>query len=79
MRPQESVRSVAFFPGHSQWVVASYGDHTVRVWDTESGICYLTLRGHTRWMYGADVGQTHNLLVTGSEEGHVKFWEYKVL
>ena len=51
----------------------------MRVWDTESGVCYLTLHGHTRWVYGADVSQTHNLLVTGSSDGRVMFWKYKVL
>ena len=71
--------SVGFFPGNSQWIVTSSSDRTVRVWDTESGVCYLTLQGHTGIVRGADVTQTENLLVTGSWDSRVTIWKYKIL
>ena len=51
----------------------------MQVWDTESGVCYLTLHGHTDWVRGADFSQTQKLLVTASWDRRVTFWKYKVL
>ena len=77
--PQGLVRSLRFFPGDNRWIVSSSSDKIVRLWDTESGICYLALHGHTFIVRVTDFSQTHNLLVTGSGDCRVMFWKYRVL
>ena len=59
-------------------VTGSY-DKSVRVWDAESGVCQLTLEGHTDHVYGVDVSRTQNFLATASEDRQVTVWKYKLL
>ena len=49
---QGPVCSIALFPDNAQWIVTGSSDKSVRVWDSESGVCQLTLEGHTEWVYG---------------------------
>lgn len=67
------------FPDSSQWIVTGSHDRSVRIWDTASGVCQLTLQGHMRWVTDVDVSQTENFLATADEDGHVKVWKYKLL
>ena len=60
-------------------MVTGSKDKTVRVWDTESGICLLTLQGHKDLVRGVDVSRTQNFLATAGEDGHVTVWKYKWL
>ena len=76
---QSRVRSTAFFPDNTEWVVTGSYDHSVRVWDTRNGICQLTLQGHTDWIREVDVSQTQDFLVIASKDGHVTVWKYKLL
>ena len=45
-------------------------DKSVQIWDTESGVCQLTLQGHIDWVNGVDVGR--NFLATAGNDGHVE-------
>ena len=54
-------------------------DHTVRVWDTESGVCQLTIQGHMHFVRGVDVSRTQNFLTTAGADGHVVVWKYELL
>ena len=47
--PQDTVYSIAFFPGNSQWVITSSQDKSVRVWDIRTGVWQLIVQGHTRY------------------------------
>ena len=75
---QSPVDSIALFPDN-QWIVTGSDDRSVRVWDTESGVCQLTLQGHTSWLQGVDVGRTQNFLATAGGDGHVTVLKYKPL
>ena len=74
---QGPVRSIAFFPG-GQWIVTGSADQTVRVWDSKSGVCQLTLQGHMDRVRGVDVSRTQNLLLTASDDGRVVLWRYEL-
>ena len=74
---QARVRSIAFLP-NTQWVVTGSNDQSVRVWDTESGICQLTLQGDMR-VRSVDVSRMQNFLATAGSDGHVTLWKYKLL
>jgi len=72
----ESVCSIAVFPDNAQWIVTGSDDVTVRVWDTQSGVCQLTLEGQVTWV---DVSRTQNFLATVGENGYVTVWKYRLL
>ena len=74
---QSAVRSIVFLP-HSQWIVTSSDDHSVRVWDIQSGVCQLTLQGNMG-LWGVDASQTPDFLVTTGNDNHVRLWRYEVL
>ena len=76
---QGSVYSIASFPDSAQWVVTGSDTKDVRVWNTESGVCQLTLEGHMHRVYGVDASRTRNLLATAAEDGRVTVWKYKQL
>ena len=76
---QDRVRCIALFPGKTQWIVSGSHDGSVRIWDTQSGVCQLTLVGHMAWVLCLDVSRTENFLATSGEDGHVAVWRYKVL
>ena len=74
---QGGVYSVALFPDNAPWIVAGSCDRSVRVWDTESGVCLLTLQGHMDRVLEVDVSQ--NFLATAGEDGYLAVWKYKLL
>jgi F-box/WD-40 domain protein MET30 len=52
-------------------VSGSY-DHTIRIWDIESGECLRVLRGHERSVRALQFDETK--LITGSMDGTLKVW-----
>ena len=75
---QGTVNSIALFP-ENQWMVTGSDDRSVRVWDTERGVCQLTLQGQTNWVRGVDVSRTQNFLAIAGRDGHTTVWKYKRL
>lgn len=75
---QDNVRSIAFLPGNSQLIVTGSNDRSVRVWDTQSGVCQLRLQGNMDWVRGVDASQTGNFLATASKEGRATVWKYEL-
>ena len=75
--PQDNVRSIALFPGHSEWVVTSSDDGSVRVWDTRTGFWQLVVWGHRSSVIG--VATSENFLATASIDRCVTLWRYAVL
>lgn len=73
---QDRVRSIAFFPSNTEWIITSSEDRGVRVWDTRTGIWQLILRGPA---LAVDVSEADNFLATASFDRHVTLWRYEVL
>ena len=76
---QHCVYAIALFPDDAQWIVTGSYDKSVRIWDTESGVCQLMLEGHIDWVRAVDVNRTQSFLVTAGDDGYVTVWKYKVL
>jgi len=49
-------------------------DATVRLWDTEIGVCQHTLRNHTKKVYTIAFSPDGNLLASGSLGGQLNIW-----
>lgn len=65
--------SVAFSPDGQQVVTAS-SDHTLGIWDTESGNLIEVLRGHSGTVYSARFDPSGDHLATASEDQTVRIW-----
>jgi WD40 repeat protein len=70
----EEVSSVALHADGRRAVTGSW-DHTVRVWDLDTGACLRTLEGHTSSVNSVALHADGRRLVTGSWDNTVRLWD----
>ncbi|OHW95573.1 nwd1 protein [Colletotrichum incanum] len=68
------VRSVAF-SADGQRLVSGSGDNTVKLWDTATGVCIQTLKGHSKWVNSVAFSADGQRLASGSDDNTVKLWD----
>jgi WD40 repeat protein len=56
------------------FVVTGSADWTAKLWDFESGGCFMTLFGHTGAVFVAKPSPDNFFVATGSQDGTVKLW-----
>src|ERR1022692_2338045 len=71
-----SVTGVAVTEDGKRAVSASW-DHTLKVWDLETGRALLTLEGHAAKVYGVAVTPDGKWAVSASEDKTLKVWDLK--
>jgi hypothetical protein len=55
-------------------VATTSEDATARIWDVETGLCELVLRGHEGSVYHAAFGPKCRFVITSSEDGTARLW-----
>ena len=56
-------------------LIASAGDdHTIRLWDAETGQCLSALSGHTSWVRAIAFSRSGRLLASCSDDCTIKIW-----
>jgi WD40 repeat protein/serine/threonine protein kinase len=67
------VNSVSFSPDGKR-IVSGSGDHTVKLWNAETGREIRTLKGHTDDVESVSFSSDGNRIVSGSGDNTVKLW-----
>ena len=68
------VHSVVFSPDGSR-VASGSGDHTVRVWDLQTGQCLHTLEGHFSPVHNMAFSPDGSRVVSGSMDRTIRVWD----
>ncbi len=71
--PWLRVWSVAFSPSGAR-LATTCSDRAVRIWDTSSGACLRTLRGHADEVWSAAFSADGSMLASGGKDGAVLLW-----
>ncbi|MUL39131.1 NB-ARC domain-containing protein [Gloeocapsopsis dulcis] len=70
---QARVWSVAFSPD-GRTLVSGSEDQTLKLWNVETGTCWQTLCGHSRWVKAVAVSPDGKTIASGSFDGAIKLW-----
>ena len=71
----EAILATQFSPGSSSRMASGSGDHTSRIWDTETGTPLQTLKGHTSWVLVVSWSPNAKVIATGSMDNTVRLWD----
>ena len=58
-----------------RYVISGSSDHTLRVWNLNTGVEIATLRGHTGAIYSVAVSPDGRSIISGSEDKTIKVWD----
>ena len=58
---------------------AGYSDHSVKIWDAETGQETLTLKGHNDSVEAVIFSPDSNRLASASRDGTIKVWDARPL
>lgn len=71
-----AIRSVRFSTRDEETVIVSTGhDHTIRLWNLETGVEQGTLRGHGRWVRCCDISPDGAWIISAGFDGIARLWE----
>lgn len=73
----QAILCAQFSPATSSLLATGSGDHTARIWDTDTGTPKHTLKGHTGWVLGVSWAPDGSRLATCSMDGTVRIWDPK--
>ncbi|MDX2213596.1 MAG: NB-ARC domain-containing protein [Oculatellaceae cyanobacterium bins.114] len=70
------VWSVAFNK-EGQVLASASGDHTIKLWDMNTGECFKTLENHMGWVRSVAFSPNDQWLASGSDDQTVRLWNAK--
>jgi WD40 repeat protein len=73
--PEDSkIRSAEFSPDGKR-IASAQGDNTAKIWDAETGMELMTLRGHRDMVFSVAFSPDGKRLVTGGPEDGARIWD----
>ena len=70
----DRITAAAMSPDESTVLSASQ-DHTLKLWDPESGMELLTLKGHTGWVLACAFFPNGRMAISAGGDGTLRFWD----
>ena len=68
------VRSVAYSPDGMR-IISGSGDHTIRMWDAQSGKLENTIEGHTSSVWCVAYSPDGMRIISGSSDKTIRIWD----
>ena len=68
------VHGVAFFPDGRR-IVSGSADQTVKIWDSATGECLLTINGHSHRVLAVAISPDGKLIASASADHSIKIWQ----
>src|SRR5438105_3513421 len=72
----QNITRIAWSPD-GQILASPSEDHTIRLWNAETGQCLHILSGHTDIINGVSWSPDSNMLATASDDATIKLWRTK--
>ncbi|KAG0295301.1 WD_REPEATS_REGION domain-containing protein [Linnemannia gamsii] len=66
---------VVLFSPCGNWIASGADDHTVRLWDSQTGQLSLVLSGHTNSISSVAFAPSGHEIASGDEDGEVRTWD----
>ncbi|KAL8924384.1 MAG: hypothetical protein Q9172_002731 [Xanthocarpia lactea] len=73
----EAILATSFTSCSSSRLVTGSGDNNARIFDTDTGTPFHTLKGHTSWVLVASWSPDDTTIATGSMDNTVRLWDPK--
>ncbi|KAL8876413.1 MAG: hypothetical protein Q9198_005389 [Flavoplaca austrocitrina] len=70
----EAILATSFASSSSSRLVTGSGDNNARIFDTDTGTPFQTLKGHTSWVLVASWSPDDTTIATGSMDNTVRLW-----
>ncbi|BBM82966.1 beta-propeller domain-containing protein [Candidatus Uabimicrobium amorphum] len=74
LRGHEDIATSVAMNAKQNIIVSGSWDRSVRVWDSESGRCFMTLKGHSHYISGISFCHPHQV-VTSSGDSTLRIWD----
>ena len=81
LKPRSTLRGhigsvyLIFSPDGRRVLSRSYGDSTLKLWDTKTGLEVGTLYGHRGGVVGCAFSRDGNTIYSAAEDGEVRMWQ----
>jgi len=69
-----SIRSFHLYPDGKKVVTASF-DHFAKIWDAQTGMLLMDLKGHTDWVNTVNISPDGKKILTASSDHTAKIWD----
>ena len=70
-----AVASCKFSPGDGRLLCTASADQTARIWETETGVEALVLKGHSQGLSDASWSPDGRYIATASDDTTLKLWD----